>query len=249
MPRGVSTIPQGGGGGAGKFINRVRLRDKFEAEQVRFLTEHDDIYWEECHRFQQSVGNQGKSVWMTRVCPAVIGQPCIRCNNGDKRGNVWFAWVFSDFVDLAQPGENRAVVKVGQLQRYRLQTNEVRLAQFSAAHKEMLDEVIAQFGTVTDRDYRILRRSEAGNKKPSYTMQPAGEPCERPELEEFLSKLPDLEDVAFGKIEKLNFGEEPETVKVGAEEAGPVAELAADGVGSDEAPMDPDDPFQGSGDF
>jgi hypothetical protein len=216
MPRGVGNIPAGGsGGGPGRFINRVRLLDKFEAEQGRFLTEEPDIYWERCHRYQET-SPKGKQFWVVQACPQTIGQPCIRCNQGDGASTFWFAWFYTDFTDFSKPGENRVETKVGTIVRYRQKVGEVRLVCFSTAHKDMLTEFLLENESLTGVDSRILRRTEAGSQRPSYSLKAVGEGTERPDLDELKDKLPDLEDVAYRKVQKLNLGDEPATVAVGA---------------------------------
>ncbi len=63
-----------------------------------------------------------------------------------------------------------------------------------------------KYGTLLDRDYEWIRSGEKGSKRPQYMLEPSDdgkEPMPK-ELVTIATGLPDLEDVALGRVETLD---------------------------------------------
>lgn len=230
MPRGVESAkkdqeanPLGGSGGGGDFINRVLLFNDQEFAEIRFLTEFDEMYWEWAHRYQTVVGNAGRTIWQTRVCPKQNGQECGRCADGQVAARVFWYWVYVYNFYWQDPGEKRTQVKVGPtLVRYKEEINMPHLLERSMGSHSTIETQLNMIGNLTDRKYRWIRQGARGDQKTTYAMHPhEQEASEMPdELKALLPTLPDLEAVAFGRIEKWDSGKEPETVKVNVDGVG-----------------------------
>lgn len=204
MPRMKDGRPTGGGDG-GSFIRQVRLRDDKESCTLRFLTDYDDIVWERFHRVLE--GGQFRGM---RACvSAALGQACEFCSGGDRPNTLFMAWTYVYAQDHAskpdRPGEFERA-RVGSREVWRERVEEVRLLQASISHFDALELRHDRYGTLTDRDYEWVRVGPAGTKRPTYSLEPAegGKGPMTSELEERAGGLPDLEDVALGRVTSLD---------------------------------------------
>lgn len=187
-----------GRGRGGVF--HVRLTEDQESCKLRFLTEHDDVYWVECHRALDANGRFAG--W--KACPLSYGQPCTMCAADDRPQTQIMAWVYEYYHDYTKPADGREAVRVGTVTRYRVQVNEVRLWRYSIMHRGAMKMRVDRYGTITDRDYEMIRAGEKGTTRPNYMLEPAGDPGKpSAAVSEAAKKLPDLEDVAFGRVTSM----------------------------------------------
>ena len=90
--RGIDSedMPTGGGGGH-PFIPKVMLRDDGEFCRFRFLTEHDEIFWERFHKIGQGKDYRGEKVCLN----SALDQECALCESEEKPPTTLFlAWVY-----------------------------------------------------------------------------------------------------------------------------------------------------------
>ncbi len=241
MPKmGRETPPAGTGGGGGDFIRNIRLINDRESCVIRFLTEHDDFFWERFHRNMVSGDFRG-----FKVCvKSALGQACILCDDGDKAGTQFLGWVqelYHDYIDNPSfvKDEDLEEVQVGKRTVLRHQVNEPRLIRASIMHFDPIQYQYDEEETLLDRDFKWVRIGKKGSKLPTYILKPGSTSKLPKDLRELAASLPDLEDVALGKVETLSEGgteeEKPKTRKVGKK--------TPPGMEDDEEEKEIDDPF------
>ncbi len=239
----------GGGGGNGDFIRHVRLLNDRESCVIRFLTEYEDFYWEEFHRVME--GSQFKGM---KICVnSALGQACVACNDGDKAGTQFLGWVqelYHDYIDKPShlKDEDLEEVQVGKRVYLREQVNAPRLMRASIMHFNPIKFQWDEEDTLMDREFKWVRIGEKGSKRPSYILKAGGESKLPKDLKELAASLPELEDIAFGRVETMG-GEAtkeedaPKTRKVSkASKAAPVEDDDDDDEkGAVTDPFDSDD--------
>ena len=208
MGRGISSIPDPASGG-GDFIRRVKLADDKESCRIRFITDGDEVFWDFFHRLMK----RGKFAGFQICVNEALGQVCDICDEGGedaKKSKQVFLWVWEidhDFVEEPRGGDY-AGVKVGRRTVYRADVGEVRLMQYSTAHKSGINRQFDRLGTLLDHEFEWVRDGERGTTRPTYMLE-ALEKCKAPkEMLEAAEDLPDLEDVALGKVQSLGDEEE-----------------------------------------
>jgi hypothetical protein len=189
-----------------------------------------------------------------RVCAkSALGQACEACETGgkdgkgDRPGTQFLGWAYEVHHDYTEKpshvkDEDLEEVRVGKRTVLREEVNEPRLMRYSIMHFDPIKYQWDEEETIVDREFKWVRMGEKGSTRPTYILKP-GAPSKLPkELREVAASLPDLEDVALGKVESLGNGggedERPKTRKVG-KKAEPEDDDEDDGV---------DDPFGGDDD-
>jgi hypothetical protein len=240
MPRmGDEEPPTGGGGGGGDFIRHIRLLDNRESCVLRFLTEYGDFYWEKFHR---TFDGKGKFTGMKLCVKSALGQACEPCDGNDRPGTQYLGWAYEFYHDYPDKpshvkSEDLEEVEVGKRTVFREEVNAPRLMRYSIMHFDPITYQYDEEDTVTDRNFKWARQGEKGSTRPTYILKP-GKPEKLPkELKELAATLPDLEDVAFGKIETLG-GEKKEEAEAdaGTRKIGKKSKKA-----KDDEPVDSDD--------
>lgn len=213
MPRGITSDVPSGGGKRSNFIRHVRLREDGEFSRLWFLTEGDQIFWAEFHNVKnsESVGPR----WYTKICVrAAFGQACENCEAAeeDSRGPVsrarteFLAWTFETLhfypEKPAKVETKRATV--GDMKMHVEEVNEPRLLRASIMHRGPIKARMERRGTLLDGPFDWIRAGEAGSKRPTYTLEALDKEKMPKELKELMAELPDLEDVALGKVERLD---------------------------------------------
>ena len=220
MPKmGKDKLPVGGGGG-GDFIRHVRLLNDREACVIRFLTDRPDFFLGEFHRIMDG----GKFKGMKICVKCELGQACKLCDDDDRPGTQLLGWAFESYHDYPEKpshvkDSDLEEVQVGRRTVLREDVSEPRLWRYSIMHFNSLEYQFDEEGTLVDREFKWARVGEKGSMRPTYILKPAAPSKAPKELRELAESLPDLEDVAFGKVESLN-GEAkdepaPKTRKVG----------------------------------
>ncbi len=209
MPRmGKEAPPAGSGGGGGDFIRHVRLLTDKESCVIRFLTEYGDFFWERFHRLMDG----GKFKGMKICARSALGQACKLCDDGDRAGTQFLGWTYELYHDYTEKpshvkDEDLEEVRVGGKRTVlREEVNEPRLMRYSIMHFDPLKYQWDEEETLADREFKWARMGEKGSTRPTYILKP-GAPSKLPkELREVAASLPDLEDVALGKVESLGNG-------------------------------------------
>lgn len=200
MPRVADgDIPQGGGGGGG--IWHLRLLDDGESASIWFLTEYEDFFWERFHRAEDANGKyKGQQICVS----SALGQDCQYCDNGDNPRTEFLAWVYEMNHDFPTPTKGAVSTKVGNGRRtvYRKEINEVRLLRASVMHIAAPKTRAERLGTLLDRPYEWVRGGEKGSTRPVYMLEPLDKEAMPGDVKALIAGLPDLEDVAFGRVDK-----------------------------------------------
>lgn len=204
MGTGLDNIPESDSGGGGDFIRTIKVLEDQESCRIRFLTDHDEIFFERFHSIREKGVFRG-----FKVCvDAALGKPCGLCDEDDWAGMQYLAWVFElthDYPD--KPKGEYEKVEVGSQTLYRVQVNEPRLMRYSITHSGGLKTRAKRAGTLLDREFEWIRSGVAGTKRPSYVLE-ADDKSKMPrELVKLAGELPTLEDVAFGRVESLDGSE------------------------------------------
>ena len=203
-------ITGGGGGGQRTFIPRVMLRDDGEFCRIRFLTEHDDIFWELHHR--NMVGGDFRGYAL--CTKSATGEDCAFCNKGVPANKHYFAWVYelSHFYPLTERAKETIKrrelkgkkVKEGKQTFYRVDTEEVLLMQYSGYHFGAVEKRAERHGTLLDRPFEWIRNGQPGDTDTSYIFEALDEELLSKELRGIAADLPDLEDVVLGRVSSLD---------------------------------------------
>lgn len=262
MPHGFKQMGEAtaGMGTGGEFIKHVRLYDDQESAIIRFLTEAEDVFWGPFHRVKKRT-SAGREWWDSVFCLEELGQACELCREEISAGTQFLAWVWQYKMYHAKQVEGSRQVDVNGLIRYEEINDEPRLMRYSHMHKGSIEMRLQRLGTLTDRDYEWIRTGPRGTNRPTYMLEPVGDPTELSEKLVLLRKeLPALEDIAHGKVRTLDgqaVGEKKtaaprankqvvDTAEAGEKEEAPEqpAEVTQE---REEGDFDPDDMPWGSG--
>jgi len=239
-------MPTGGSGGGGRpFIPKVMLRDDGEFCRFRFLTEHDEIFWERFHKLGQGSDFRGYTVCLN----SALDQDCERCEKDEKPPTTLFlAWVyeFSHFYPPTSEAKtalkkmkerDKDIVikktKIGSASFFEVEVNEPMLMQYSTFFRGPIKARAEHHGTLLDRPFEWIRNGERRKQQLSYVLEGLDKEKMPEELKELMASLPDLEDVALGRVETLEQdGEEKEDSDDFLEEKG--KKSADDDLGLDD---------------
>ncbi len=226
--RGIDSedMPTGGSGGGGRpFIPKVMLRDDGEFCRFRFLTEHDEIFWERFHKLGQGSDFRGYTVCLN----SALDQDCECCEKDEKPPTTLFlAWVY-EFSHFYPPTSEAKTAlkkmkerdkdisikktKIGSALFFEVEVNEPMLMQYSTFFRGPIKTRAEHHGTLLDRPFEWIRNGERGEQQLSYVLEGLDKEKMPKELKELMASLPDLEDVALGRVETLDQdGEEKEEV-------------------------------------
>ena len=202
MPRiGKDGLPPQGGS-SGKFINQIMLREDKEKSILRFITDFDDFYYERYHR--NMVGGDFKGY---KVCVReALGQPCGRCSQEEPTSLRFSGWVFEKthyyrkYFEFKNP--EKKLTKDGEI--WKLDINAPVLLEASIMHFNPIEFRHDMYGTLLNREYSWIRVGEKDSRRPTYMLEPEAESEYPKDLLELKESLPDLEDIALGKVKSLD---------------------------------------------
>lgn len=198
---------------AGNFVNVLyfSLEDGQEAV-VRFLEQGDDIHWAECHE----VPVEGRAWGDDVVCldQEKDGTPCPGCEKGlPRRFRGWISliWEEAPVYKRYEEGENKGrlvkengkKVVIGHKPQVAIWKSGIRLF-------EELDEIDANYGGLTSRQFKVKRKGIKTDTK--YNIVPAvidgGKKPMSSEEEKLAGEKPDLNSfTAPGSYD--NWGQRP----------------------------------------
>lgn len=206
---------ESGGGGGG--IYHIRCVEDGESCRMRFLTDHEDLFWGWFHRKLDATGGFAGM----KLCPRELGnacEDCIAARGGEERRKAsmnFLAWAFEYEHYYTKPVEGAKEITVGRATRYVKPVNEVRLWRYATAHMKALDPIITRKGTLIDRDYEWIRAGPKGDKKPQYSVEAVGDPSPFPaNVAALVANLPDLEEVALGRVTSVSGEKAPASAVV-----------------------------------
>ena len=142
-----------------------------------------------------------------RICvSAALGRSCELCSREEPTSTRFSGWVFEKTHDYRNKVEFKnkdiELKKVGNI--WRREVNFPLLLQASIMHFNPIEFRQDMYGTLLNRDYSWIRVGEAGSRRPTYMLEPEPESEFSKELQDVRESLPDLEDVALGKITSLD---------------------------------------------
>lgn len=215
MPRGLTSMNQENEereknrGTKGQFIPYLRLKDDQESAKIRFLTDADSVYYDRFHNIKKK-SSKGKDFWTNEVCPVTIGKVCPQCETAaeSEDNSLWprdqfMVWIYIYYIDHANSGKGREEIQLGTLTRYRQHVNGFGILMASTMHGGALTTAINRRGTLVDRDYEWIRSGPKGSNRPTYGLEAFDTAALAEDIVAKAALLPDLEDVAFRKVEKL----------------------------------------------
>lgn len=214
MPRGYQDLETEaakiGKGGGGKYIRHVALKQDKESITFRFLTEHDDIWFDKFHRFQAE--RDGKTFWTTEVCSKTFGVACRFCAKEEWPRMEILAWVFAFYQDHPKrtdaPGsDDWEKVKVGATGvRFRETLNKPLLFRYSATHRGPISTLVEDEGSIINANVEWVRTGEPRDTRVSYNIRLSD--YDSSELDDTIANwaatLPELEDVAMNRTRRYD---------------------------------------------
>jgi len=210
MGKGIASdvpLPEGAASQRGRFIRHVQLWRTGEYSSIRFLTEGDEAYSNRFH----SIDNPGKGPkWVNRICDkAEFGQACKSCaKDAPLTQYLFWAYEVAHFYPEEPDRITTKRVKVSGKTMYMEEVNEVRLLRVSFSHRDAILTRWERHGTLLDREFDWIRGGKKG--APSFTLEALDKSKLPKELKALIPDLPELEDVALGRVEKLGGDDDEE---------------------------------------
>jgi hypothetical protein len=162
---------------------------------LRFLTEHDDVYWGEFHAVRKTLGRERYLAW--HVCERETGR-CWLCECEYRRQKQLLLWafVYRQLCPHRHWSQGWGEIFAPDGERLFGQTvNDVRLFRCPLAHGEDLVAARHRYHTLLDRDYEWVRHGRRGDRGTTYSLRPLGDPGALPlELAALSLELPSLDD-------------------------------------------------------
>lgn len=196
----------------GKWIPFLRLREG-EFAEVRVWTPIDEIIQLRQHKIKMQSPKTGLDIWRRKICTKVPGtdNECAYCNSGSKATRAIFMWAY--VFDIYHTSQNKKLnsdpdaekwesKKVGGETFYVQNFNAPMILMLPPGQKgalrSQLIEYDTEYGSIDDRNYRIKR---SGNGlQTTYTVIPKKPTDLEQEVMDKMLDLPDLTEVALGKI-------------------------------------------------
>jgi hypothetical protein len=211
MVRGIDTEDLPAGGGGGNFIRGLKIKEDGESARIWFLTEGDDVFFESFHWCDNA--DAGEKL---QLCAKSLGQTCANCELSEEKGSgvgaartEFFLWVYElEHYYIEKPKKVDSMkVRIGSLVLYKVDVNAPMLMRYSVAHRATIKNRWERHGTLTDRPFFWIRSGEKASTR--YELEADDKERMPKDLKELMNTLPDPEDVALGKVDKLD-GEKTE---------------------------------------
>ena len=217
----------------GNFINYLRLPDDGDIAKFRIVSSHEpakmvDTGINSClisavfHRHQQ-LSKNGREFYTNTLCDReedeggnLVGA-CELCDSKIPRSLQFMVWVYVyDYLHKQQnsdQGTKWPQVKLGELIMYREEMNRFVIWQDGFYSSQALEGRLQRYGSITDRDYMRVRRGARRSQQVRYELDGLEVSSIRPDIVVEAQDLPDLYEVALGKVRTLGGGdaEEPST--------------------------------------
>ena len=208
----------------GDFIKYLRLSDDGDMAKIRIVSSHEAGKTSETgipsysvnavfHRHEAWSSNN-KRYFTSTICGKeqdkygnLVGE-CSLCDQEIPRSLQFMLWVWVyDIYHKTQnpdPKNPWEIGKLGALEMYKEPINQFMIWQDGYYSSQALEGRIAQYGSITDRDYWRIRRGVRGSQQVRYELD-RDEPSDiPPEIVEKAKLLPDLMEVAVGNIRTMD---------------------------------------------
>ena len=196
-------------------LQYLRLRGDAKIAQIRFITDKDDVEWAYIHRIPQT-GRLGKSFWKSVYCSLQDGQECQYCKSEEdeiaRAGKRIFFWVYVYRI-LHQKADEKIERKTAEYlgRIYYVESIDApRILETGpgggGAIEERLNNWVARFGTLCDRDYDWQRSGE--KLETTYDLIPADKSVVPDKVKEATKGLKSLEEIIEEFKEKPQSDEE-----------------------------------------
>ena len=209
---------------SGDFIPYMRLVDDGDMVTFRIVSEHNEerarelglhshLISADFHR-HEALSSKGRKYFTSTICgleedeDGMLHGHCELCD-GDIRRSLQFmvwVWVFSIMHKKQNSDVNNPwkAVKVGAMQMYEEPVNKFMIWQDGYYSQQALESRIDFFDSITDRNYRRIRRGAPGDRKATYELI-NGDPSDIPaDILESSRELPDLFEVALGNVRTMS---------------------------------------------
>lgn len=206
MVRGIDTedLPATGGGG-GKFIRDLKVKGDGESVRLWFLTNGDDVFLEAFHWC-----NNAEKGEKHQLCAKSLGQACVNCELSEEKDSPVgparteiFLWVYVlEHYYVDKPSGASKKVRIGSQVLYKVEVNAPFFMRYSIAHRPAIKNRWERHGTLLDRPFFWIRAGEKNNTR--YELEPCDKEKMPADVRELMKTLPDNEDVALGRVDKLD---------------------------------------------
>lgn len=209
---------------SGDFIQYMRLADDGDIVRFRIVSEHEEERCAESglpsylisamfHR-HKALSSKGREYFTATLCgmeedeAGELYGECRLCDEEVARSlqfMVW-AWVYAVFhkKQNADVKNQWARGKLGEMVMYKEPINKFMVWQDGFFSSQMLEGRIQRYGTLTDRDYERTRRGARGQTQVKYELDSLDPTELSPEVRRQLPGLPDLMDIATGKVRTMS---------------------------------------------
>lgn len=214
----------------GDFIRYLRLRDDGDMARIRFVSEHEPglegenglqsyIISAQFHRTEE-ISKAGQRIYPIVICPKeeddagnLFGD-CHHCKEENRRMLQFLTWAYvyniyhrKQNTDDSNLWERTVDGETGSRTMFREPINKFLVLQGGANISMVLQGRIDKYGVLTDRVYDYTRNGARNLTTVSYVLDGDDPSAFDAELVEQANTLPDLIDVATGRVRTM--GGEP----------------------------------------
>jgi len=223
---------------SGSFIPYVILRGDGDTAVFRCVSDHDEesadkngtphvLTFADFHNVQmRSV--KGKPFFKDVMCLSEFNEDtdqwegeCEKCVDGDRSSIKFLLWVWVKYYahrrQNTDPKNAWEKVTVGKTIEFREHVNKFQVWKDGYYMEQELFDQIREVGTLMDRDFKVIRHGEANSTTVRRGLKPSANASDIDKIVDadgvtvlsLAADLPDLGDIASGKIETMD-GKEKE---------------------------------------
>ena len=207
---------------AGDFIRYFLLPDDGDIAVFRIISEHEEEIAKEkeldtwlvrgvFHR-HRATSQTGKTFFKATLCGkeedenGILQGQCDFCDNDIRRSLMFLVWVYVYGI-YHRRQNNQGMweqAQLGQMTVYKEPVDKFMVWQGGFYDFQDLQSKLEMYGTLTDRDYRRIRRGARGDMQVSYAMEYMDPKSIREEILAQVGDLPDLAAIADGSITTMD---------------------------------------------
>lgn len=210
-------------GGAGDGVRKMYLTADGAIARFRYLTDAPDIF---AHNFHE-VEVQGARRTFTKdvLCLRKVGaegeptdppEACEFCSRETPLAAWWkgisWVWVYRMWAPTKLSDRYTKRAKHGEVLGYIEEVAEARLLILKRSISELTNTMFSTYGTLTDRDYNLVRNGRSGSQ--FYSLVPLDKSTAPAEVQAALKGLPDLTETVLTEFVL----QRPARVEAGVEE-------------------------------